>query len=403
MMPSLTLMGAVFAGMLAAIHIYFYWCLCRAFRPGHWQLAASGVILLGFALALLGRKLTQTGSGGVFNHAAMCWLGFLLIACFWLGVRDLLQLAVRAAGWLFGSGGVGWLSPGRSIPVVLALVGMMFAYGLYEATNLQVVTLTIRTDRLPASEQVRLVAFSDLHLTRTNAQRSSERVIALIKEQEPDIVVSLGDLVDDNVLALGAGPVQAFRELRPPLGKFAVLGNQDVFNSLGDTLYYTLACGFVPLRGEAEEVGGICLVGIDDPRTQIRVSAARALALADPEDFIIFLSHRPETPMEARGLFDLQLSGHTHGGQIWPLRYLVRWANAGHHQGLTPLTVPAEAAHASLLYVSNGAGYFGPPVRFLTPPEIVVVDIIGVAGEPTPEEPKPERPAGRRMEVAGTF
>ena len=131
----------------------------------------------------------------------------------------------------------------------------------------------------------------------------------------------------------------------------------------------------MPLRGEVIETGGIVIAGVDDsnfkevsPQT---VDVIRVLNLAPQNRFILLLNHKPYYPPAAVGRFDLQFSGHTHKGQIWPGELIVRHIY-GHGQGLSVLE---ESGRRSLLYITNGIGFWGPPVRFLTPPEITVITL----------------------------
>jgi hypothetical protein len=96
-----------------------------------------------------------------------------------------------------------------------------------------------------------------------------------------------------------------------------------------------------------------------------------------PDTLVLLLKHRPQVIKGMEGKFDLQLSGHTHGGQIWPFGYIVKWTNKS-EQGLSRV---GESA----VFVSNGAGFWGPPLRLLAPPEVAVIDIVGAASSKAPE------------------
>jgi hypothetical protein len=118
----------------------------------------------------------------------------------------------------------------------------------------------------------------------------------------------------------------------------------------------------------------INIVGVDDPtgvqmKIERLVSEKALLSRLPKGRFTLFLKHRPVIDQEALGLFDLQLSGHTHKGQIWPFTYL---------SGISyPLSDGRfDLAKGSILYVSRGTGTWGPPIRFLSPPQITVIELV---------------------------
>jgi predicted MPP superfamily phosphohydrolase len=182
--------------------------------------------------------------------------------------------------------------------------------------------------------------------------------------------VATGDIVD--------GQGDDFNELarhsltyKPPKGAYAVIGNHEVYAGLDNSLRFLRNAGFTVLRGESVAAGGITLMGIDDPAAGMRGSNARtdtnkALASVTNDDFIVLLKHQPVADKETQ--FDLQLSGHIHGGQIFPFGILTRLVY-GVSTGLTRLD------DARKLYVSRGTGTWGPPIRIFSSPEITLIKI----------------------------
>jgi len=164
------------------------------------------------------------------------------------------------------------------------------------------------------------------------------------------------------------------QEVDARYGKFAITGNHEYYAGLDKALAFTRACGFTLLRGAAVSSGVINIAGVNDPtgvqmKLEKPVSEKALLASLPRHKFTLFLKHRPVFSKEAAGLFDLQLSGHTHKGQIWPFTYL------------SALTYPLNAgrfdrADGSILYVSRGTGTWGPPIRFLSPPEVTVIELV---------------------------
>ena len=201
-----------------------------------------------------------------------------------------------------------------------------------------------------------------------------KRILEQVKASEPDILISTGDLVDsqmDDLLGLAA----MLQEVRPKYGKFAVTGNHEFYAGLELSLDFTQKAGFTILRGEGLTVSGLInIAGMDDQGDRRRnrppgVSERAVLYSLPRNNFTILLKHRPLLNKEATGLFDLQLSGHTHKGQVFPWNLITR------------LSFPKDAGLFNLqnnafLYVNRGSGTWGPPIRFLSPPEVTLIELV---------------------------
>ena len=163
--------------------------------------------------------------------------------------------------------------------------------------------------------------------------------------------------------------------ITPKYGKFAITGNHEYYAGLDQALQFTEKAGFKILRGEALNVENIInIAGVDDPQAKAfshykEVSEKALLSGLPREYFTLLLKHRPFVDKDSIGLFDLQLSGHVHRGQIFPFS-IVTGLYYKTQSGLNNL--PGN----SMLYVSRGSGTWGPPIRFLSPPEITVIDLI---------------------------
>ena len=250
---------------------------------------------------------------------------------------------------------------------LLALASL--GYGFVEARRIQVEEINITTPKL-ASGRVTIAQISDLHLGIMLGDNFLDSVIGKLHEIKPDIVVATGDIVDGQGDDLAAF-ARHFRSYTPPLGAYAVTGNHEYFAGLQNSLSFLHNAGFCVLRGESARAGGIVLMGIDDPaalssRQQARLDTSKALASVAANDFIVLLKHQPVVSTNTP--FDLQLSGHIHGGQIFPFVYLTR-LTYGVHTGLT------ELADGRRLYVSRGTGTWGPPIRLFAAPEITLIKI----------------------------
>lgn len=291
------------------------------------------------------------------------WMGFLfLFFCISL-VLDLghALAALLNFRWL--------LSDSVALRIAGLLAFMALGYGLIEARQIQVEEIRITTHKL-ASGRITLAQISDLHLGIMNGDALLDRVTSKLREIRPDIVVATGDIVDaegNNLDALA----QHLNSYAPPVGAYAVIGNHEYYVGLDSSVRFLRNAGFTVLRNESIKAGSIMLAGIDDPSVpapdlQGGRDAGEALAAAATKDFIILLRHQPV--VDSSTPFDLQLSGHIHGGQIFPFAYLTRLVY-GVNTGLTKLS------DGRLLYVNRGAGTWGPPIRLFAPPEITLITI----------------------------
>jgi predicted MPP superfamily phosphohydrolase len=154
-----------------------------------------------------------------------------------------------------------------------------------------------------------------------------------------------------------------------------VTGNHEFIAGIDKSLAFTRDCGFDTLRGEARDVGDfLTIAGVDDPAGQgFRLRGqengeGKLLSSLSRQRFILFLKHRPTVEENTLGFFDLQLSGHSHHGQIFPFNWIVRL--------YFPIGSGLHDMGNSRVYVSRGSGTWGPPIRFLAPPEVTVIDLV---------------------------
>ncbi|HPP06548.1 MAG TPA: metallophosphoesterase, partial [Syntrophorhabdaceae bacterium] len=258
--------------------------------------------------------------------------------------------------------------------IALALSACVVAYGYYEAANIKAVTLTIKTKKIPKEMgRIRVAQISDVHAGIIVDAKRIKRITDIINRYQPDILVSTGDLVDKRINNTGNN-VFYFKEIKPRFGKFAVLGNHEFYAGIKDAIRFTQEQGFRILRGEVVDIQGkIIIAGVDDPAgmpfNYVEVSEKDLLKDLSKDRFIILLKHQPIINDPVKPCFDIQLSGHTHGGQIYPFRYITTMVYP-YPSGLITLS------GGKYLYVSKGTGTWGPPVRFLAPPEVTIIDIV---------------------------
>ena len=370
---------AFFVAIYGGVHVYAFFRTRSALGLG----AGGGIALALFMLAMtLAPVLIRAVERYGFEFAArmLAYLAYLWMAVlfFYFGsslLFDVLGLTTRLAGWIASFDVSSWLIPVRTaflISLVLSL--SICTYGYFEARDIRTERLVIETPKLPAgTDRLTIVQISDVHLGLINRSERLAPMLAAVKAARPDILVVTGDLVDAQINHL-TGLAEMFREVAPAYGKFAIMGNHEYYAGTEKALEFIRESGFTMLRNEAVSSGPITLVGVDD-RTGVQLKLRPAvpeqtLFAGLPRDkFTLLLKHQPSIDNASLGFFDLQLSGHTHKGQMFPFTWLTRLSfpmNAGRY----------DLDKGSVLYVNRGTGTWGPPIRFLSPPEVTVIELI---------------------------
>jgi hypothetical protein len=229
-----------------------------------------------------------------------------------------------------------------------------------------------------ALDGLKVVVLADTHYGPINRRRWSERVVAAVNAMQPDVVCHAGDLADGTVEQRKA-QVDPLGDIVATEAKVYITGNHEYFSQAQNWLDHMGSLGWDPLHNRHHIVqrGGdqIVFAGIDDRTAASSGQAGHgadlpaALADIDADTPIVLLAHQPkQVTTAAEGGVDLQISGHTHGGQIWPFHLLVR-LEQGYLQGLSRINARTQ------LYTSRGAGFWGPPFRVFAPSEISLLTL----------------------------
>jgi predicted MPP superfamily phosphohydrolase len=371
---------STFLTLYSALHFYAFLKARKAMSLA----GCTGVLLVIFMLVMIFspvivRLLENFGferSGRVMAYIGYSWMGLLfLFICASLFLDGISLIAYLARMVTDKPLSIFAFSSKFAFFAAVAATALAGVYGSYEAWQIRTEHVTIPTAKLTDSEgPIRVVQISDVHLGLIVRQARLGRILQKVKEASPDVFVSTGDLVDgqgDHLTQV----VEMFREIDPRLGKFAVTGNHEFYAGIGLSLDLTKQAGFTVLRGEGMSVSGVFNVaGVDDPAGRgfdvVKEGPEKTILSGLPKDkFTLLLKHRPVVDENSLGLFDLQLSGHAHKGQIFPFTIIVRL--------FFPMIAGLyDLPSGSLLYVSRGSGTWGPPIRFLSPPEVTVIDIV---------------------------
>lgn len=313
----------------------------------------------------------------VFAYITYMWVA-LIVFFFSTGIIfDLYNLIIRISEFLLQKDLSEIMVSSISTFFISVFLSIAFsAYGYFEAKKLRVERLTVKTSKLPEGvNKLTIAQISDLHIGILNREEALNRVIKKIEDAKPDLILSTGDLLDAEVNHVDY-LIDRLKKAEARLGKFAVTGNHEFFGGIVHSLKFLQEAGFRVLRGEGVTIQNLINVaGVDDPTiktfkySKANLNEREILSSLPPNVFTLLLKHRPNINKDALGLFDLQLSGHTHKGQIFPISLITRFI-FHYHAGYLKLP------RGSAIYVSRGAGSAGPPVRFLSPPEIAIIEVV---------------------------
>ena len=351
--------------------------------PSAWVLAvllAASACLVPFSLR---RRKGKRTPQQVRRSDMLAWASMSLMGLFSsLFVLTLLRDGVELVLWLAGVVGLPKV-PGHwqdlssigvvALALVITLAGL---YGARRPPRVKVVDVPMK-DLPPALNGFKIAQISDMHVGPTIKRPAMKYVVATINKLEPDVVAITGDLVDGNVYELSRH-VAPLAGLRSRHGTFFVTGNHEYYSGVQPWLKYLPTLGVRVLLNEhvilLHHHAPIVLAGVTDFSaasydTSHRSDVALAITGAPRAAVKVLLAHQPRSAQAAEAAgFDLQISGHTHGGQFLPWNFFVRFQQ--------PFTAGLHRVNEMLIYISRGTGYWGPPKRFGAPSEITLLRLV---------------------------
>jgi len=378
----------VLGSILASMHLYVWARLVKdTTRPG-WVRRIGSTIVAGLALLLIATLALMGSVDPVIAWPGYLWFGlvaylFLVLLVLeplrWVLRRRIRRRSEPQAPPEAEPDAVNrrlFLARASAVAAGAVSVGVV---GVGAATALgppNVLHVPVRLRRLdPALSGFRIAVVSDVHLGPLAGRAHTERIVRMINETSPDLVAIVGDLVDGTVAQLGPA-AEPLRDLHSREGAFFVTGNHEYFvEDTASWLRELERLGVQPLRNENTVIrrgsAAFDLAGVNDVAGASRSDPPdfdKALDGRDERRPTVLLAHQPVqvTTAAQRGV-DLQLSGHTHGGQMWPFHYAVR--------AVQPSLAGLSSVGDTQLYVSRGAGFWGPPVRVGAPPDISVISL----------------------------
>lgn len=369
----------IFLGTVSAVYFsgnyYLYRRLGQAFsdKP-HWRRWYRIALVLLALCYPLGRTTGNIGLpalASILQYVGGVWLFMLLYLALFTFIIDIFRLFARFIPKL----GIWrdkrvhlrhWLPIGVSIASLLII-----AAGIVHNNNIQVTRYRIT---LPGSgKPFRAVFLSDIHLSATSPVNRLKKMSATVSNLQPDVILLGGDIVDDKITVLNKNRFNFWlRQLRAPMGVFGVSGNHEFIQGYKDSILWMQQNGVVMLEDSIVTLSnGVQLIGRKDRSrrgSSTRLPLAQLLKQTERRKPAILLDHQPFHLEEAAtNRISVQLSGHTHHGQLWPLSLITRMVYEVSYGKLKK--------QGTTVIVSSGAGTWGPPVRTSAKAEVVVLDL----------------------------
>ena len=312
------------------------------------------------ALSIIGTMLTRNIKMPVFLSHAMYevgpgWLIFTLYMVLFLLAFDLLKLCRVPFNY------------GFILSLIFTVVLLGYGYYNYRHPKTNIINIALDKPLADDAKPVKIVAVSDLHLGNGTGNTALKRYVKMINEQNPDLILIAGDLIDNSVVPLYTeNMMEELSELKAPLGIYMVPGNHEYISGIKASARFIQDTPIQLLRDSVVTLpNGMQLIGRDDRSNTARRSLQELMAGIDKSNPIILLDHQPYklTESEAAGV-DLQFSGHTHRGQVWPMNWVtdhIYEQSHGYRQWGN-----------SHIYVSSGLSLWGPPFRIGTESDMAV-------------------------------
>ncbi|MCK9482965.1 MAG: metallophosphoesterase, partial [Candidatus Marinimicrobia bacterium] len=372
---------AIVLTILFFINYYIYWHGLKAIGQNPTIRLIYTIIFVGLASAYFLGRIVERFSNGIMVRF-LEWMG-----AYWLGAMVYFLLIVIAIDLfrlinhyvpLIPAGlrqNLQQLKIAVGIAAII-VVSIVLIIGRWNATHPQIKNLEIDIHKKANAKAITIAFASDIHLGSLVGQRQLKQLVEIIEVKQPDLILFGGDLLDEDLLpVIRRNLGQCLEELRAPLGKFTVTGNHEFIGGVDNAVQYLENHGITVLRDSSIQLSnGIWILGRDD-RDGKRFSGGESrqalnelISEVNSKQPLILLDHQPVNLSESivNGI-DLQLSGHTHHGQLWPLNYIT--------SKLFQISRGYKLIEKTHFLVSSGFGTWGPPIRLASRSEIYFIKV----------------------------
>lgn len=331
------------------------------------------IALMFFTQFGLRGKVFEPSVGHWIHQLGTGWLVFSLYMVLWLLATDLTALT----GWIFKAG---WVSNrlrykqfrkiSFSVGFLLIICILSAGYYCYQHPNTEVINIVINKPVNTPDKQIKVVAISDIHLGYGTDKLQLKRYVKMINAQKPDVILIGGDLIDNSIVpVLQEKMHEELTALHAPMGIYMVVGNHEYISDINACKEFLKSTPIHLLQDSVFTLpNGIQIAGRDDRYNRNRLSLSSLLSNTDKNKPLLLLDHQPYNLKESVNAgVDLQFSGHTHRGQIWPVSLFT--------DHLFEISHGLKTDNNSHLYVSSGLSLWGPPFRIGTQSELVVFNL----------------------------
>jgi uncharacterized protein len=363
------------------VNIYIYKHLLNLNIEAGWKLVVFKSVFFTIVLAYpLGRFFERVYPSiitDIIVKTGSLWLGAMLFLTLMFITIDLLRLVFKLMNYFFNFNllNLTILLPKITLVVLITsgiLVSISYLNALLPRVNFQ----SISTNKqIGNHKQFRIGMASDLHLGTVISNGRLNRFVNMMNEQKPDIILLAGDIFDEDI-----GPVikrdmgKLISQLNAPLGVFAVTGNHEYIGGVVPAVEYLQKHGVRVVRDSAMLINEIIyIIGREDRQSKYmgnynRKTLNNLVDSLDKSKFMVLLDHQPYNLHEAvENNIDIQFSGHTHHGQLWPFNLITK--------AIFEVSRGLKKKDNTHIFVSTGFGTWGPPMRLGNRPEIVIFDI----------------------------
>ena len=363
----------LFIGIVQSILFLGHWFLYRTLVRFFALVNPGMVLTLKVALGLLSVSLVLT-SLLAFRYYHLLIRILYTAAASWLGILYLFILAAILAWILYGSAKLFHLHLDRKIliEILMGIALMASLYGFINSGVIRTHRITLQLPDLPSQWKGKTAIWvSDTHLGQVRNYGFARKIATMVENLHPDIVFIGGDLFDGVAVELDK-VIEPFSRISPPYGTYFITGNHEEFSDNTRYLQAVQRAGIRILNNEKLDLDGLQIIGVDyrDSRNENQFKMILQKMNIDGRKPSILLKHSPlDLKVAKESGISLQLSGHTHQGQVFLFRMITSRVYQGYDYGL-------KWFGNLLVYTSSGAGTWGPPMRLDTKPEIVVIKFL---------------------------
>jgi len=357
---------SVIQSILLLVHLFIYetWVAFTGAPSQPWLF----ILQLAFALLSVSFLASSLLAHRFFNRSVRA---YYRLASIWLGFVNF-AFAAACLAWIAIAITIVFSLPFSQSGIAVfffSLAVLATLYGLANAATLRIKRVTVKLPGLPASWRGRVAALvTDTHLGHIKGRNFISRIVTKLRQLRADVVFISGDMFDGTHVD-APRLVSPWRQLSPKFGSYFVTGNHDEFSDSNGYLSAIRNSGIRILNNETVNLDGLQVLGVPyhDSANPERFRSILANADLDRSRASVLLSHVPHgLPIAEKQGISLQLSGHTHGGQIFPFTWITSRIFGAYTYGL-------KRFGDLLVYTSSGAGTWGPPLRVCTAPEIVLI------------------------------